>query len=975
MPKTGQKIEILVINQLEERLEKMKNEDNMNQNPLIEKTEADLEELVSEKVKGCIFRSKCRWIHEGEKMSKYFMNLEKSRAGAKSMTILITEGNEKIYDSRKIVSEQARFYEKLYTTDPNISIDYVNHEDVTITNQEAEALNQEFTIEELTQALKTSKKGKTLGCDGLTTEFYVVFWQQIKTILFEAIQYCYENEEMYESATRGVITSIPKKSRDSRFLKNLCGITLLNVDFKLVEKMMANRLKPILKNLIHSDQKGFLAGRKISANIRCIIDIMQHLEEEREEGIVISIDYLKCFDRIEKCALIGALKYFKFPEYITKWTEIFYKKVSSCIINNGKVSGFFPVTRSVRQGAPCSVYYFIIVAELLAIFLRKNKTITGIEVNQFKKLFGQYADDMDIYSKDNDKNVSEIITILNKFCQNTGLKINYDKTSVYRIGKKREQTISSGYTAANLRMENDKINVLGVVICENKEKMIKENYEELIVKTKGILCNWQGRNLSLIGKVQVINALCASLYVYKMYVMPRLPENIEKTLNEIMKNFIWNGRKAKISLKMLQLDKMWGGVKLVNFRYKDDALKASWISHLKIDPFLENMAYKFLCPTIREDIWKCNISPKDVRTTFKDSFWRDVLQAWAEINYNENPNETEILSQFLWYNSHLKRNKLPFCIKKAYKEGLCLIVQLYDTDYKSIEPEVICKIFEISVMDYNTIISSIPKKWSKEIKVLQKSQNTTYVQEISMYENFIAQNKPVAYYYNIRIQEEYACETLFEKWQTKIGTTLSYDEFTNLFVNIKKITNYVKLMSFQYRFLHRAIVLNDKLKIWKLREDDNCTNCGKERETLEHFFYHCKTAKLVLKTVLNYYEKQNRCKGDLKIDSPENVMFNTIHENPYDLANFLILAGKQYLYACRCMNKKVEIKTLNKEFERLQQVELYNAKISGKTKKHYKKWYDMQINISIYKIDKNHDNEDYAQQYVTEILISDELQN
>ena len=213
-------------------------------------------------------------------------------------------------------------------------------------------------------------------------------------------------------ALKGIITLIPKKGRDSRYLRHLRPITLLNTCYKLIEKCLANRLKPLLQSLIHEDQKGFLANRRISSNIRCILDIMEYVNNTdtsvNDDYVILSLDYEKCFDRVEIPALLGALKYFNFRDKFINFTKTIYNGAKSCVTNNGYCSSFFEVTRSIKQGGPCSSYFFLLVAEILAIRLRSNERIQGINIGDFKKLFGQYADDMDIYCKNTKTNMYEI---------------------------------------------------------------------------------------------------------------------------------------------------------------------------------------------------------------------------------------------------------------------------------------------------------------------------------------------------------------------------------------------------------------------------------------------------------------------------------------------------------------------------------------------------------------------------------------
>ncbi len=216
--------------------------------------------------------------------------------------------------------------------------------------------------------------GKTPGCDGLPVEFYKVFWNKIKKPLHEALMYA---GELHISARRGIITLIPKKDKDIK-MKHWRPLTLLNVDYKIIAKVLAQRLKLQLLKVIHRDQTGFLQTRFIGENIRLILDIIEYTETENIPALLISIDYEKCFDRLEWSAVQGALRYFNFGENFMKWIKLLYTNPESCTTNNGYISEWFKPTRGLRQGCPLSPYLFVICAEIFANLIRKNNNIKGI---------------------------------------------------------------------------------------------------------------------------------------------------------------------------------------------------------------------------------------------------------------------------------------------------------------------------------------------------------------------------------------------------------------------------------------------------------------------------------------------------------------------------------------------------------------------------------------------------------------------
>ena len=129
-------------------------------------------------------------------------------------------------------------------------------------------------------------------------------------------------------------------------------------------------------------------------------------------------------------------------------------------------------------------------------------------------------------------------------------------------------------------------------------------------KPRDILFAWQNRGLSLMGRVQVINTLVSSLFVYKMMVLPEIPKNIVKKLEGVMREFLWNGKKSKIALKILQNPKKQGGLGLVNLTNKDKALKATWPKILALEDEYSKLVYDIMrVSSLQEDIWRCTIKP------------------------------------------------------------------------------------------------------------------------------------------------------------------------------------------------------------------------------------------------------------------------------------------------------------------------------------------------------------------------------
>ena len=143
------------------------------------------------------------------------------------------------------------------------------------------------------------------------------------------------------------------------------------------------------------------------------------------------------FDSISWDFLLSVLKFFNFGESIINWVKVFYNNISSAVIQGGNLSEFFQIGRGCRQGDPLSPYLFILCAEILAIKIRGNTNIGGINVTRIEHKLSQFADDTSLILDGSEKSLNEALLELDWYAKLSGLNINFTKTQVVWIGSKK----------------------------------------------------------------------------------------------------------------------------------------------------------------------------------------------------------------------------------------------------------------------------------------------------------------------------------------------------------------------------------------------------------------------------------------------------------------------------------------------------------------------------------------------------------
>ena len=785
---------------------------------------------------------------------------------------------------------------------------FLNDVDVPIiSNDHKKSCEIDISIEELKNSLFTMHKKKTPGSDGLTSEFYMKFWDSIKNTFFCSVKYSFEVGFLSTSQRQAIIKLIEKRDKDKRFISNWRPISLLNVDTKIISKCFAIRLVPILPSIISSDQTAYVKGRFIGESTRLISDILEISDTENISGYILTADLEKAFDSIDHTFLMSCLKKYGFGSKFLQWVNILLNKNESCVINGGTTTKYFKLERGARQGDPIAAYLFILVLEIFFIMIRNNDRIKKIKVFDFSYLLTAYADDTTFFVADLNS-VVEINNTFIIFSNFSGLKLNSSKCEICGIGaKKGDKTALCGFK--NVDLTSDAIRVLGVHFSYNNNICIQRNFIDVIKKIENVLKVWNMRNLTLTGKIIIFKTLAISKIVYISYLSNVAPAILDY-LEVIQKKFTWSNKRSKIKHSTLISEYCDGGLNDVDIRSKIKSLHLSWLKRLYDNNF---HPWKLIPTYIFGKVSKCssNIFYPNLALNLdilKDLplFYRQLAIYWLDFSQSEPKTTSSVLSESVWNNSFIKIDSKPIQPTFFGISEHIFLKNLLDDEGNFVSWDVFRLKYNIHskhIFRWIQLKSSIPNTWIKLVK-----SDLTLQENICDFKPHINIKSRICSIEKLTSAEIYK---LFIKRIEKPATSQSFfnDKFdiSDVWKNIYLLPRYATVDTysriFQYKILNNILFLNDKSFRLNLVPSPLCSLCKSAKENVKHLFFECSISKSL------WYSLQLNLKNHfhLKDLSLQSAVFGFLEEpkETSNATNHILLIFKIFLFKNRSLKPTI----------------------------------------------------------------------
>ncbi|KAG7594365.1 Zinc knuckle CX2CX4HX4C [Arabidopsis thaliana x Arabidopsis arenosa] len=576
-------------------------------------------------------KSRANWLDEGDENTKYFHASTKQRRAINRIIGLQDHNGTWIESEEGIEQIEVKYFNNLFTaTAHDGEFQVLRDVPEIVTTDMNSFLTREVSLEEVKRAVFEMNPTKAPGPDGMTALFYQRFWPIISEDLLTTVRSFFTTGTLDPRLNMTNICLVPKAGMPKE-MSGFRPISLCNVGYKIISKVLSNRLKRFLPKVISETQSAVVARRLITDNILIAQENFHALRSNstcRKKFMAIKTDMSKAYDRVEWPFLRALLEKLGFSPLWVQMCMACIETVSYQVLINGEAKGSIVPSRGIRQGDPLSPYLFILCTEALIARIKQAEwtgRIQGLRLSLASPPVSHllFADDSLFFCKADCQQSEEIISILRQYGEASGQQINFAKSSVMFGSKVQPQSKADIKTILGIHQEGGMGTYLGLPekIHGSKAQVFAFVQDRL----KSRINTWSAKFLSKGGKEILIKSVAQALPTYVMSCF-LLPKNIRSKLSSAISNFWWSNKQESRGLHWIAWDKLCsplseGGLGFKMFEDFNLALLAKQLWRLVCFPD------SLLARVLRGRYFKYS-SPLSVKPSYLPSYgWRSMLAA------------------------------------------------------------------------------------------------------------------------------------------------------------------------------------------------------------------------------------------------------------------------------------------------------------------------------------------------------------
>ncbi|XP_075492415.1 uncharacterized protein LOC142530463 [Primulina tabacum] len=453
-------------------------------------------------------RAKQYWLKDGDRNTRFFHTSASARKQTHKMNQLKDVNGNWQEEQSSICEVVHNYFQNLFSevnNTPNEGLmEGLDEVQPCVMNGQNEEMLKPFTTEEFREAGFDMKADKSPGLDGFNPAFFQRFWTLIGTYVVSSCVRWLHDTNLPPKLNDTNVVLIPK-CKSPQSMKYLRPISLYNVLYKIISKVLANRLKKVLPHIISPFQSALVAGRAITDNVHIAFEIIHHMKRQTRgntRNAAVKIDISKAYDRIDWAYLLRIMEKLGFAPKWIQYMKLCVTTVKYSFLVNGQAIGPITPHPGLRQGDPLSPYLFILCTEGLSALIRNSERlgqIHGIKACRgapsISHLF--FADDSMIFFRANANEGQNVKNIIEKYEKASGQAINLSKSGIMFSGNvhNMERTAISQLLEISTVLDTSRYLGLPSLIGKNEKQIFSYLKDRVWARLQG----WRKKTLFKVG--------------------------------------------------------------------------------------------------------------------------------------------------------------------------------------------------------------------------------------------------------------------------------------------------------------------------------------------------------------------------------------------------------------------------------------------------------------------------------------------